>query len=225
MDKDTALTKLEPLPQIDGSALPQYYTLELAARQKIRSGAYAEAVSDGLGGTFFTLVALFSAALSGTIWGHAGPVLLALISAALSGVTGIIGAKSLWRSGERITFLRGTRDETKYLPACCRAHAAEEATLFIAAAECQQAIGKWNASLAMLEEHGTPRLRSLALAGRERLEARRAKIAQESARLWALAASSETPKALPGAVAVKALPPAPDWATVEEIDLAEPADS
>lgn len=226
MDETNALVRLEPIKPLNAAALPRYFSEALAKRERLRANAQGEAIGEGMAAGFFSFLTVVLGYLSTLLWIPSAPlIMLAILSAVGAGGALVITIKAGWTCLERFSFLRGTRDETKYLPADCRTCASAEASLSIAFDEVDAAAARWNAALPLLEEHGTPKLRRIADANRESIEARRRAIATETGRLWTLAAQSTDPSALPARVAVRELAPCSDWGVMEEIDLAKPADS
>jgi hypothetical protein len=198
MTETEALVRLEPLKPLNAAALPKYFTRALAERRQIRSIARTTAIGEGVGALFYAFITCAFSYMTGALWNY-GLLALFLLSAVTAVVaTGacVIAAKEGWACFERIGFLRGTRDEAKYLPAGCREGAEREASLIAAFDEVEAAAARWNASLPLLEAHGTPKLLAIAADNREKLEARRATVVQEVGRLWGLAGRSTGPIAL-----------------------------
>lgn len=221
MDAETALTKNEAPAPIATSSLPDYFSSRLRRREQERNDAAMDVWDNGYKALFCSFVAVVSAGLCSWGWVTANMFIWALcatVCVATASPTLLLS----WRFGERVKYLYGTRDETRYLPAGCRSYAEQEARLLIAAETYNADIVKWRETIPLLEEHGDARHWAAAEKARATLETKREALVNASARLWTAAASSEDPaprRTLPSPATPKALPPPNDWGPVDSVDL------
>lgn len=221
MDANVALAKAEPPARIELSALPDFFSIRVRRRAQDRNDALNDACDHGFKAVFCAIAAGLSALLA-SVGSWQGNLLLWAVCAAACVFTAGAGAFQAWLCGERVKYLYGTRDETRYLPADCRTYAEQEARLLVAAETYNADVARWRETLPLIAEHGDARHWAAAEKARTTLEARRESALKASARLWTAAASSEEPspaRTLPASAAPKALPPPSDWGAVETISL------
>lgn len=221
MDANVALTKIETPARLELSALPDYFSVRMRRRAQDRNAALNDACEHGFKTVFCALAAGLSAMLASVGSWQGSLVLWTFCSIGCVFITGV-AAVNAWFCGERVKYLFGTRDETRYLPADCRTYAEQEARLLVAAETYNADVVKWRETLPLIEEHGDARHWAAAEKARSALEARREAAVNASARLWAIAASSEEPmpmRALSASPSPKALTAPSDWGPVETVSL------
>lgn len=221
MDANVALAKAESPARIELSALPDYFSVRIRRRAQERNAAVNDACEHGFKAVFSGLTAGLAAMLA-SVGSWQGSLLLWAVCATASVVITGVAIVQAWYCGERVKYLFGTRDETRYLPADCRTYAEQEARLLVAAETYNTDVVRWRETVPLIEEHGDARHWAAAAKALASLEARRDAALKASARLWTAAASSEepaSPRALPAPSVPKALPPPSDWGPVETVVL------